>query len=335
MNRTRFLAAALALGGLLGAAEVRSAVVEHQRRLEEFQKKAVKEREALGLAKPGQRKALYARYPTPEVKLVKAPGGALPEVAVGSEATLTATGQFVPGSLAHVGCLGVEVLSQKVTERQAEVRVRVTEQALAGECHLEVFSPVSLAYSKQPAFRVVGSYQWELALNNGMKARMRTASQPGSHVITGTSEWTAKGGKALGSRPVSVERTSGGFRVRVERTQEEEAVAQQAVGAVQAEMGSADTQKLMNDIQQKMQKECMTLPPDKMASCIQKYSEQINALSQKMQTKAQAAQQKADSAGAACQMLELKVEGRKVTGQGMNCGASGTATVTGTVTVVK
>jgi hypothetical protein len=51
--------------------------------------------------------------------------------------------------------VGVEVLSQKVTENRVEVKVRATNSALPGVCELEVLSPVSLAYERVAALRVI------------------------------------------------------------------------------------------------------------------------------------------------------------------------------------
>ncbi|HYH94529.1 hypothetical protein [Hyalangium sp.] len=336
MNRSRFLAAVLVLGGLLGAAEVRSASSSHQRRLEDFQKKAQKERQVLGLAK----EALFAKYPTPELALVSASGGSgegkqLPPVPVGTETTLTVTGRFTPGSLAHVTCAGAEVLSEKVTESSLEARVRVTTTALAGPCALRVYSPVSLATAAREAFRVVGSYQWELALANGMKARMRTSTDQNHPEFTGTSEWFGKDGKSLGTRPVKLERTTEGYRVLVERTAEEAAASNKALSEGHKQASSADTQKQVHEIQMKIQQECMAQPPDKMRPCIQKYKAQLSALSQKNQAKAQEAQGKAAAATVGCEVLSLEVSGGKVTGRGSTCGAPGDVNVTGTVTAAK
>jgi len=337
MNSSRFLAAALALAGLLGAAEVRSASNDHQSRLKAFQDKAQKERQAQKLDK----KSLFAKYPTPELKLVTAgggkgaPSGELPSVPVGGETTITATGRFVPGSMPSMECQGAEVISEKVTESSAEVKVKVTSQAQAGQCDLRIISPVSLASARRPAFRVIGNYQWELTVANGMKARMKTVAKPDTVVIEGTSEWFDKGGKSLGTRLVRLDRTTEGYHVDVQRTTEETLAAKQA----SADSGNAfkrqDNQKAAADIQAKMQSECMKLPPDKMSPCIQKYTAEMTALSQRVQNQAQAGEKKAMAVAVGCQALELAVNEGRVTGRGTNCGAPGESDVTGTVTGTK
>ncbi|KFE66463.1 hypothetical protein [Hyalangium minutum] len=359
MNRSRFLAAALALVGLLGAAEVRSASSDQQSRLKSFQDKAQKERQAQKL----DRKALFAKYPTPEIALVTAGGGGSPDeppkskgkgggaaggsapggspggaagfVAVGTEATLSATGRFLPGSLSTVECQGVEVISEKITESNAEVRVKVTTAAPAGPCDLRIISPVSLASARRVAFRVIGNYNWELSLANGWKARMKTAAKPDTDLISGTSDWFDKGGKSLGSREVKVERTFDGYQVTVQRTAEEQAASDQAMNESGKAFKSQDNQQAAAAIQAKMQAECMKLPPAQMGGCIQKYTAEMTALSQRVQTQSQAGEKKAIASAVGCQALQLAVNEGKVTGRGTNCGAPGEVNVTGTVTATK
>lgn len=359
MNRSRFLAAALALVGLLGAAEVRSASGDQQSRLKSFQEKSQKERQAQKL----DRKALFNKYPTPEIFMVSmgsggatdpkpppkskggasagggasggSPGGDLGSVAVGTETTLTATGRFLPGSLSTVECQGVEVLSEKITETRADVKVKVTSAAPAGTCDLRIISPVSLASSRRPAFKVIGSYTWELTIANGWKARVKTVAKPDSILITGTSEWFDKGGKSLGSREVSVKQTFDGYQIDVQRTEAEQAASEQAMAESGKAFKNEDNQKAAADIQAKMQTECMKLPPDQMSGCIQKYTAQMMALAQQVQTQSEAGQKKAAASGVGCQTLQLAVNEGKVTGRGTQCGAPGEVNVTGTVTATK
>lgn len=358
MNRSRFLAAALALVGLLGAAEVRSASSSQQSRLTSFQEKAQKERQAQKL----DRKALFTKYPTPEISMVStvgggapdskpppkgkgggaggsapsgSPGGDLGSVAVGTETTLTATGRFLPGSLSTVECQGVDVLSEKITETRAEVRVKVTSAAPAGPCDLRIISPVSLASSRRAAFKVIGNYSWDLTIANGWKARVKTVSKPDTVLITGTSEWFDKGGKPLGTRDVSVKRTFDGYQIDVQRTEAEKAASDQAMEQSGKALKGQDTQKAAADIQAKMQAECMKLPPAQMGGCIQKYTAQMTTLAQDAQAQADSGQKKAVASAVGCHVLQLAVNEGKVTGRGTDCGAPGEVNVTGTVTATK
>jgi|GEM_PF-1898042 len=336
MNRTRFLASVLGLVALLGAAEVRSAAKDQQSRLVAFQQKAMKERKSQGLENNPQ--ALYSKYPTPEITLVSVAGAdskELPTVQAGSELTLSFSGRFVQGSLAHADCWGVEVLSEKQVENRLEVRVRVAGTTLPGDCSVRIISPVSLATAREQAFRVVGKHRWELKLDNGTKARLTTTAQASSPDITGTSEWFDKGGKSLGTRPVKVTQTSEAYRVEVQRNEQETAATNKANEAASKEFSGADTQKQVDEIQQKIQNECMKLAGDKMGPCIKKYTAQMKALSDKTQAKVQEAQQKATATTVGCESLSLQASDGKVSGQGLNCGAPGEVNVTGTIAAAK
>jgi hypothetical protein len=358
MNRSRFFAAVLALVGLLGAAEVRSASNDQQSRLKSFQDKAQKERQAQKL----DRKALFAKYPTPEISMVAggggdapdkapgkkpgggasggsapggAPGGNLGSVAVGTEATLVATGRFLPGSMSTVECQGVEILSEKITESRAEVKVKVKSEAPAGACDLRILSPVSLASARRAAFKVIGNYSWDLKVANGMKARMKTAAKPDTVLIEGTSEWFDKGGKSLGTRLVKLERTEEGYHVDVQRTTEEINASKQAAADSGAAFKRQDNQKAAADIQAKMQAECMKLPPAQMGGCIQKYTAEMTSLSQRVQSEGQVSEKKVLAVAVGCKSLELAVNETLVTGRGTDCGAPGESEVTGTVKATK
>lgn len=334
MKRSGFLAAALGLVGLLGAAEVRSASVENQRALESFRKQALEQRKAQGLNK--DRKALYAKYPSPQVKLAQGPGGTdLLELPVGSEATLVATGKYVAHSFAGLDCPGVEVVSQKIAESRMEVRVRALNTALPGVCELRVLSPVSLAQETVPAVRIMGSLQLELETANGLKARVRMASQRGSNTLTGGSDWTSREGKPLGTRQVRAEPGEEGFFVQVVRTQQEQESSSQALSTATQGADSQQAQKELKAIQDKMQQECMKLPPDKMGPCLQKYTPQMKAASEKMRNANTSAQQKAAAVVVGCNSMKLKVADGKVSGRGTGCGVPGEVAVKGTVTVSK
>jgi hypothetical protein len=338
MNRSRFLVAVLTLVGLLGAAEVHSASNAQQDRLQALRQQAEKERQSMNLDKS----ALLAKYPTPELKLVSAAGasvtnggGDLPSVPVGSELTVSATGKFLPGSVSSMDCEGVVVTSDKVTDSRVEAKVKVTTNALAEECSLRVVSPVSLASARKPVFRVVGKYQWDLTLSNGMKARMRTEVQPSTVVITGLSEWTDKSGRALGGRQVKLERSTEGYRVLTQRTKEESAASDAAMQDSGKAFKKEDNQKAAAEIQAKMQSECLKMSPDKMSGCIQKYTAQMQALSQRVQAESQGGQQKAIASAVGCEWMNLAVSDGKVTGRGTNCGAPGEVNITGTFKATK
>lgn len=320
MNRSRFLVATLALGGLVGAAQVRSTADEQQQRLKEFLEKAQAARVEQKL--DNSRKALVAKYPTPEIafsKPVEARGG--------SEVTVFVTGQFVPGSLVVVPCEGVEVLSTKVTPQRAEARVRVLPDALPYECDLQVVTPVSGISATTPVLHIQGSYEWELKLSNGMTTRWKTSMGEDGYTLAGQSEWSNKG-KPLGTRAVVVRNEGDGLSAAVELTEEESGEASAAYEASSADMEAMGKQ--MDALMKKAQAECSKLPDEKQGECQAKYGKQIQALSESVLSKAQAASNQAQSAVSICPNLKLKAVGGRVTGTAEGCGAADEVKVTGT-----
>jgi hypothetical protein len=181
----------------------------------------------------------------------------------------------------------------------------------------------------------MGSLQLELETANGLKARVRMASQRGSNTLTGGSDWTSKEGKPLGTRQVRAEPREEGFFVQLVRTQQEQDAAAQTLSTATQGTDSQAAQKELKAIQDKMQQECMKLPPDKMGPCLQKYTPQMKAASEKMRGANTSAQQKAAAGVVGCNSMKLKVADGKVSGRGTGCGAPGDVNVTGTVTVSK
>lgn len=319
MNRNRFLVAALAMGGLLGAAEVRSTTADQQKRLEEFQAKAMAARRSQNLE--GKRNALVTKYPTPEISLSR-----MVDTVPGNELVLKVPGSFVPDSLVTLPCEGFEVLSSKVTARQVEARVRVGPNAMPGECELHVYSPVSLTHSQVPAVRVGGDYVWELKLANGMTSRWKTSVGTGGAVLAGQSEWF-QGGKPLGTRKVELESASYGLQATVQRTEAEDNAAYE----IQNKPSESDnTAEQLSALLDKITEECSKLPDNKQAACSQKYQGQMDALQKKLYDQRDTTAKKAAGVSAVCSELKLKVRDGKVTGTGSNCGGANDVAVTGT-----
>ncbi|XXF77381.1 hypothetical protein P2318_30665 [Myxococcaceae bacterium GXIMD 01537] len=320
MNRNRFVVAALALGGLLGAAEVKSTLSDQQKRLEDFQAKSKAARKAQKL--DSETPALYTKYPTPEVEMTRTV-----ETTGGKEATLTASGTFVPGSLLYVPCPGVEVLSSEVTKNRAEARVRVRPDAMPQECELRVFTPVSEFSTPAAVLRITGNYLWDLKFSNGMTARWKTSPGQSGALLEGDSEWF-KQGKPLGARKVTIAPALKGVHATVERTAEENSAAT----ATMDQNPNFDAQAAkLNTLLDKMNNECSKLPDAKQPACSAKYTAQIDELQKKMYAELDAASQKASTMTAVCDALDLSVDNGRVTGKATQCGGdTAELTVTGT-----
>jgi hypothetical protein len=134
---------------------------------------------------------------------------------------------------------------------------------------------------------------------------------------------------------VKLDRAGDGFMVHLVRTNEEQQASGKAMAKAMQGGESAGAQKDLKAIQDKMQKECMTLPPDKMGPCLKKYTAQMQAAGDKVRSTNAAAMQQGEALVVGCQTMKLKVVGSKVSGQGTGCGTTGEVNVTGTVTVSK
>lgn len=320
MNRKVFVVSLLALGGLVTAAEVRSTQAEQQRKLRDFQAKAQEARKAQKL--DGNREALVAKYPTPEIKLLQPV-----EAQAGSELTLTASGRFVPGSLVLVPCEGVEVLSTKVTAERAEARVRIRPTATRTRCDLQIVSPVSAISRSRPALSVRNDAVWELKLANGLTTRWRVERVEGGSGLTGDSEWF-QNGKSLGTRPVLITLSGDKAFAMVGSTKEEVQAAEKAAAASSADIG--DIAKAMEAAIKRMEAECGKLPSEQQEECGARYQAEFEAINQRFAEGQQQAEVTMESLATVCRELNLKTAGGKVTGTADKCPKGDGVRVSGT-----
>lgn len=320
MNRSRFIVAVLALGGLVGAAEYRSTLLEQRQRLEAFQKKALEARKAQKLE--GNRAALVSKYPTPELEFIQPV-----EARGGSEVTLSVPGQFVPGSLVLVPCEGVEVLSTKVTKERAEARVRIHPAALPGECGLQVVSPVSAIARSTTALRIRGDYEWALQLANGMTTRWTVEMGEDGASLHGLSEWFEKG-QPVGTRSVVIALKGQEARASVGLSGDETQAMSQSYADSATDMEALG--KKMEAVMQKMQAECSKVPPARQEACTAKYQAQMEAFTQQVSANMEQAQKSASTVSRVCTDLRLQAVGGKVTGTADNCAGQNGVKVSGT-----
>ncbi len=314
MNRNRFLIALVSLGGLLGSAWASATASSHQKRLAEFTAQAEAARKSQKL---NDRRALFGKYPTPELTLDQEV-----EVRPGAELTVSSGGSFVPGSLVVVPCDDVELLSSQVKDKRVEARLRVRPHALPQSCDLEVYSPVSLAHGSARALKIVGDSVWELKLANGMTTRWQVKA--GETGMVGTSEWF-KGGKSLGTRGVTLEPGSEGLRAGLELTEEELAAATEA----QESTAQSPAQAEYNALLEKIQAECGSQPAQAQIACFQKHTAKLEALQAKLEEQGNAEQSR--SVSALCDELRLEAKDGQVNGYAVKCrGSTGQVKVTGT-----
>lgn len=320
MNRSRFIVAVLALGGLVGAAEYRSTLLEQQQRLKAFQEKALEARKAQKL--DDNHTALVSKYPTPELEFIEPV-----EARSGAEVTLSVPGQFVPGSLVLVPCEGVEVLSTKVTKERAEARVRIRPSALPGDCDLQVVSPVSAIARSTTALRIRGEYELELKLSNGLTTRWTVEMGEDFASLHGLSEWFEKG-QPVGTRPVVIAMRGQNMRASVGLSGDESQTMNQAYANTATDMEALG--KKMEAVMQKMQSECSKVPLSRQEACTAKYRAQLETFTRQVNSNMEQAQKSASAASRVCTDLRLQAVDGKVTGTAENCAGLSSVKVTGT-----
>lgn len=127
------------------------------------------ERQRLGLT---DRKALFARYPTPQIKLCRAvsvPPGAAAEVVI--------QGKFEPGTKFLIENDNLDVLKENLTA--AEYRATVSAARTSGPSYANVhaFAPASAANARCLAVLIGGKYQWDFTAENGWRVLLRPVLQ--------------------------------------------------------------------------------------------------------------------------------------------------------------
>ncbi len=122
---------------------------------------------------PAGAKALYTRYPTPEITLCKPV-----VIAPGSSAPLSLTGKFPPKTTFLVDHDQVTLTPGAATAARYAARATVAADALPGVARLFAYAPVSGAWNRcgavvigaTPAFALTASNGWTIALGPVGKA---------------------------------------------------------------------------------------------------------------------------------------------------------------------
>lgn len=125
------------------------------------------DQERLGLAGGANRKALYAKYPTPEVTLCK------PIVlAPGSSAPLTLTGRFPEKTTFLVANDQVEIEEGTLAAGRYTTKATVAADAAAGYAPIYAIAPVSGANTMCPALFIGPISSYDLTSTNGWTIKL-------------------------------------------------------------------------------------------------------------------------------------------------------------------
>jgi hypothetical protein len=147
---------------VFGAA--RASTTKYRERHQALMVQLEAERKRLGLT---DRKALFAKYPTPEVKLCR-----VVRMAPGVVADLVITGKFATGTKVLFENDAVEVISDAVTPTEYRAKVRVPAGSGPTFANAEIFAPVSGGNARCLAVYVGGRYEWEFNASNGWRLKV-------------------------------------------------------------------------------------------------------------------------------------------------------------------
>lgn len=165
-------------GALLRAANLTTKYEAELRRLRGEWRAA---QQSEGLDPNRGRKALYSKYPTPEITLVKpvviAPGAAAP---------IAVSGRFAPGTTFLIDHDQVTLTAPVATATKYSARASVDAEALPGFARVFAYAPVSGAWSQAGVVLIGSAPTLSLTASNGWTIRLTPAAKA----------WTVNGGDA-------------------------------------------------------------------------------------------------------------------------------------------
>lgn len=320
MNRTRL--GVLSLVGVTGLAALAAGsgtALPFHRRVQEFQAAQSQRRAALNLP----RKELYQRYPTPELRLVRAA-----RAAPGQTVQIKATGRIPQGSLVGFDCDDLQVLSLRQSTTAISATVKIPPTFHGHACRLHAYAPVTSASNRVEALTVAAKYVWTLSLSNGMRVEAEAISERDRSELR--TSWK-QGAREIGDRKFQVGRpVPGEVRLKVQRTAEDEAMTE---AAWQAAPERAERDRLFAELarlRRAADEECRGDP-----SCQERLGGPIQTLFAAQLPRLQQREREILHVHpTACDELVLAVSERgKVTGTAYGCAGAPTAEIRGQVVI--
>ncbi|GMU59609.1 MAG: hypothetical protein AMXMBFR34_13720 [Myxococcaceae bacterium] len=270
MNRSLALSLCLVVS-LPAAAE------SWNKKLDAWRSAAYAERKKLGLDK--DRKALYAKYPTPEVKFASGSGGpAAAGLIICPDETknVTLAGKLAPGSFVSVNSDELEVVKEAFTAKGWEATLHAKKTATPTRIDVQVFSPVSTASKYLGGLAIGCDHTWIFEVSGGdtlvVKSKYGVLEE-----VKVTGEWK-RGDKVLGQASFRMWAGSGNVRLDQEVSQADQMAQAKAMMDLMKspEMKSIDAK---SEAVSKKMGECGKLHPDKMEACFAGPQKEIEALS--------------------------------------------------------
>jgi hypothetical protein len=307
----RWLAAAIAV-----VVAVPLAVVAGDPKLDAFRSAALAERKKLGLDK--DQKALFAKYPTPEVTFAAAGGGgAVGEVVLCPDETkvITLAGKLPTGAFVSVRSDAVEIVKQAQTPKGWEATVHAAKTATPSRVDVEVLSPVSLATAYVNGLVIGCDHTWTFDVAGGDTLVVKTRYQK-EREVRAPGEWK-RAAKVLGSVPYRVSAEMGNLSLDQDQTQDD-AMAQ--MNALTAMMQSPEMKAIDARMNASMKKldGCGKLPPEKMAACFAGPQKELEAINKDRDALVARAEVKASPAFG-CRRINVTVKDGVAKGEAEGC----------------
>ena len=282
--------------------------------------RAAQEREGFGR---GSEKAMYAKYPTPELTLCKPI-----VIAPGASAPVTLSGKFSDKTAFLVANDQVEIEEGTVAAGKYTTKATASADAAAGFAPIYAIAPVSGAYNSCPAVFIGPISSYELTGDNGWTVKL-TPQGKAFEVTRENAKLTYVVSFSKEGEANPFKKMTGRLELRFDQeTGKEISVPLEAL----ATDGSSDAEYAA--LQKKMSDPSFAkLPPKEMQRILDRYSLLSEAKMKEMSAPdyAQKAGKEHDDFG--CQSLYLTVSGTTAKGRlscGRNVGKNGYVNLTGT-----
>lgn len=318
-NTVLMLGLAIASAGVVvRAASLSSA---YQAEVQRLQREWQAAQQTEGLSGSAQRKALYAKYPTPELKLAKPVA-----LAPGASAPLAVAGTFSPQTVFLLENDQVSLSQPTAAAGRFSATVSAAPDALPGFARLYAYTPVSGAWTTAPAVFVGTPPTFALTASNGWAVAL--VPQASSFTLDGAeasvrykAEFRRAGESAVfetASGTLTLDGTRGPTdQWSMSITAGEAGSAMEEMLAIQAQMGDMNAYMKMTEKQR-----------DALSAKLEALGERMTKEAEATMADPTAAQRKQDAFG--CQYVSLTLAGSSVTGH-VSCGKDvGSLQVTGT-----
>ncbi|MEW5737865.1 MAG: hypothetical protein AB1938_03005 [Myxococcota bacterium] len=281
------------------------------KKLSDFHSAAYAERKKLGLDK--DQKALYAKYPTPEVQFLGATSAEGIVICPDETKAVTLAGKIAPGSLVGIRGDDLEVVKEAITAKGWEATVHAKKTATPHQVDVTVVAPVSAA--SQTRRLVIGcNHTWTFVV--GEDTLVVKTKFGATDTTKATGEWK-RAGKLLGTVPWTVWASTGNLRLEQDVTPEDQMAQAKAMQDLfkSAEMKALEDRT--NAVSKKMG-ECGKLPPAKMGPCFEGPKKEMDAIAKERE----ALQAKAEIKGSpafGCRRIDVEVKDGKLSGEAEAC----------------